>query len=856
MRRFLLHYLLCLIGCTTLAAQSVQWRLPEGGFEIGQSNQLVLIFENCTPTEDPPPLPAVANLDFGTPQRQTSNYSQTSIINGKTQVTNTAILYYAFPARPLDHNRVEIPAFSVATDQGDLTVPAASARVRDAVFANTNIPMAQITGSSVQVGDGEVWAGEVIDVDYTIWHLVQLNGQFGEPTWEPAPFVAEPWPQAPTAPNGQVDGDKKSYQFTTRGLLNTPGQYTLPSVQQATLLSVPSRSMFDRPPSEQVVLSSNAPQLTVKPLPQPAPADFTGAVGTFTLVSKAVPESAAVGDPITWTFTLAGTGNWPAISSVPAREVSNAFRVVQPQAERNIPEDKLFEGNISEDVVLIPTQPGTFQLPSVTWTYFDPGAGKYRTLTTEEHEITVTPSASPAPGAMTAPPQLNGGAAPPALDGPQPLDASAPTRLAATPGSPAALPLDPLAAQPAAPSPISLRAIIITGIVTAALLPCFWLALAFRHARAADPGRFARAAQRQLPAAIHRISSAPNEISRVEALLNWQRTVATLWQSPSAVPTARIFAGDETWSQLWRDAERALYADEATLPTDWVERARAAATARRAPRFPLLRTFALRHLFPAFALLAAASALLSPSSARAAETAPPIDPLAAYNEGDFATAEQQWRADLADAPTTWTAHHNLALALAQQGKWGEAGAHAAAAFVQHPEDASVRWHLNYTLERSGYSPPVFRRFMTPGWEEKIARVCSPAGWQRALLGTIALAGLALALLIAAAYRRRAGYVRPLAWLCLLLALSGAIGATLSLQTYGLTAQPDAVLTWQTTTLRSIPSDLAEEQQTTSLAPGSLARVTKSFLGWRQLAFPNGQTGWVRQEELVGLWQQP
>jgi hypothetical protein len=31
-------------------------------------------------------------------------------------------------------------------------------------------------------------------------------------------------------------------------------------------------------------------------------------------------------------------------------------------------------------------------------------------------------------------------------------------------------------------------------------------------------------------------------------------------------------------------------------------------------------------------------------------------------------------------------------------------------------------------------------------------------------------------------------------------------------------------------------------------------VDRTFLGWARLAFPNGQTGWVRQEDIVWLYR--
>jgi hypothetical protein len=57
-----------------------------------------------------------------------------------------------------------------------------------------------------------------------------------------------------------------------------------------------------------------------------------------------------------------------------------------------------------------------------------------------------------------------------------------------------------------------------------------------------------------------------------------------------------------------------------------------------------------------------------------------------------------------------------------------------------------------------------------------------------------------------------------------------------------------------TVLRSIPTEADTAQKTTPLAVGSLALSQRTFLGWTQLAFENGQTGWVRKDEIVPLWK--
>ena len=80
-----------------------------------------------------------------------------------------------------------------------------------------------------------------------------------------------------------------------------------------------------------------------------------------------------------------------------------------------------------------------------------------------------------------------------------------------------------------------------------------------------------------------------------------------------------------------------------------------------------------------------------------------------------------------------------------------------------------------------------------------------------------------------------------------------LAALASLHAYGETADRRAVIAWRAGTLRSIPTEADTTQKTTVLPPGSLAIVDKTFLGWDHLRFENGQTGWVRKEDVIALW---
>jgi SH3-like domain-containing protein len=69
-----------------------------------------------------------------------------------------------------------------------------------------------------------------------------------------------------------------------------------------------------------------------------------------------------------------------------------------------------------------------------------------------------------------------------------------------------------------------------------------------------------------------------------------------------------------------------------------------------------------------------------------------------------------------------------------------------------------------------------------------------------------------------------------------------------------TADRRAVIAWRAGTLRSIPTEADTTQKTTPLAAGTLAVVDTPLLSWVRLRFENGQTGWIRREEVIPLWR--
>ncbi len=829
-------------GLSSLRAQSVRWDPPGGQLGFNQVAELSLIFDDCEPDGEPR-LPKVDGLNFGRP----SQSSQTSIVNFKMSRTFS----FVFPVRPETRSPINIPAFDIKTDKGVLTVKAVRFTVGDATLGNSGLAVDDIVALKLTTPRDTFWAGEVFPVAYTL-NIVRryLHSPASNVEWQPAPLVAEDWSKLELSET-LIRGERYAILAqNTRAYAKSPGNYTIKPASQMLNFNI-SSSGFAFLPMQQVEqrkLDSNPLTLTIKPLPA-APPDFSGAVGEFTFTSKVVPVTAAVGEPVTWTIELGGTGNWPDITGLPTREVSNDFQVVQPKSKRTMKDGSLFEGTLSEDVVLVPSRPGTYRLAPVRFTYFDTRSGTYKTIASEPVTVTITAGAAPAPAPAGpgAPVQFS-------LNPPAASPAPAVTLPAAMPPVPPEnLPRDPVA-EPAAgfvPLPGQTLALICL-LSSVSCVAVAWLILATLRSRQNDPERLRRAARARLAAALAGLRAAA---TLQPALLRaWQQEAAALWEMPHAAPGtplvhacvgARSRDAASAWARLWSEADRALHSRDQNLPKDWMTRAEGALQAVKVPGWPPFSILAGRNLLP---FLFSLAVLLAPVAAHA-------DPAGdAYRRSDYPAAESGWRGAVAAAPAEWTARHNLGLALAQQDRWAEATAYWTGAFLLNSRHETTRWDLALGLQRSGMAPPELVELSRGEGRARLVRLAAPGEWQLALLGAALLLAAALIVLLLQGYRRIGAWARPVALLTTLLAMLLAAAATFSLHTYGALADPGVALVWRPSLLRSIPTEADTTQKTSPLSAGSIAVVEKTFLGWSKLDFATGQSGWIHTEDLIKLYR--
>lgn len=816
MRRFPALFFLLSLALATARAQTVHW---EGADD---SSELQLIFEDCSPDGDPrlPPIEdSVLTL--------TGNSSQMMISNGS--FSRSTVLTYNSRA-PHAGVTLHIPAFTVQTNKGPQRVAAFTGGA-PRVIPDSTVNARLMTGST------QLWAGEVFPLTYILDASRRNFNQLASIIdWNPVPLIVEDWSKPEPAEMALNGEPRINIIYKTRGYAKAPGTLLLNPATQLVRIATGNIGfgLFPQQRVEELSVTTKRPELLVRALPEPTAPGFSGAVGQFKLVSKIVPMAAAIGEPITWTLELSGTGNWPDIAGLPQREVSKDFQVVQPKAKRTPAEGKLFDLTLSEDVVLVPTRSGTYTLGPVDFTYFDPKTGDYKTLTTPATTITVV-----APASAAASVQL------PVIgtNSPTPAETAPATPAPEIPAPPAAIPRDPLPATGGVLVPRPIDELILVLAAPFAALLLFWGALALQRAQQSDLERARREARVRLAATLARLRTAP-EADRPALLPAWQHDTAILWEIVHAAPPATALP-DATWATLWSEADRALYCADPGLPADWVPRAEAALVAKRVPGFSPLTALLPRNLLPFFAL--AIVALVLPSL-RAEDAA------VAYRRGDFAAAEKTWRTAVAKDPADPSARYNLSLALAQQDRWDLAMAHATAAFVQAPDKEPIRWQFALAGEKAGFLPAPLAAFPHPGPLQSLAILASPGAWQAWLFGAAVLVAGSLGLLLFGAYRQPSRLRRWCAFSLLILGVLLATAAVLGGYAYGETADARAVIVWHGSVLRSIPTEADSTQKTTTLAAGSVAVVDKTFLGWVRLSFDNGQTGWVRKDDVIALWR--
>ncbi|MEP6860819.1 MAG: BatD family protein [Deltaproteobacteria bacterium] len=157
-------------------------------------------------------------------------------------------------------------------------------------------------------------------------------------------------------------------------------------------------SMFDIGPMQQEQVTLRGPTSTVTVIEPPdagKPADYSGAVGAFSLSVDPPTGTPRVGEPLTLAFHVTGTGNFDRVTGIALADATGMK--TYPAKADFVAGTTPLTGTKTFTQTIVPTRAGTVEVPAATFSYFDPAKHAYVTAHTAPLSLTVV--ASPGGGA-------------------------------------------------------------------------------------------------------------------------------------------------------------------------------------------------------------------------------------------------------------------------------------------------------------------------------------------------------------------------------------------------------------------------------------------------------------------------
>ncbi|MDR3056507.1 MAG: BatD family protein [Prevotella sp.] len=128
----------------------------------------------------------------------------------------------------------------------------------------------------------------------------------------------------------------------------------------------------------------------ISPLPtQDKPANFSGAVGSFTFKPTISAQKMKANDAVTIKLDITGTGNLKLIKN-PEIKFPKDFETYDAQVKNDyrISENGL-SGTKSIEYMFIPRYPGKFTIPPIEFSYFDTRSNTYKTVSSPAYDLDV-----------------------------------------------------------------------------------------------------------------------------------------------------------------------------------------------------------------------------------------------------------------------------------------------------------------------------------------------------------------------------------------------------------------------------------------------------------------------------------
>ena len=346
----------------------------------------------------------------------TSSQSSVQFVNGK--MSQSSSLTYTFTM--------------VAQKTGAFTIPAASIQVGDATYKSKSLKIQVVASSGgSQQSQGQsrrnsqtasrpqssgisssdlfmtatasrtkVYEQEAILVTYKLYTLVNLTQLDGKlPTLDGFQIQEINLPRTKEFTTESYNGKIYHTVVWTQYVLfpQKSGTLEIPSITYEGVVVQQNRAIdpfeaFFNGNSGLIEVKKKiaTPKLTIHVSPLPSkPANFSGAVGSFSVSSSVNTDKVKANDAITLKVRVKGTGNMKLISA-PEVDFPKDFETYDAKANDHFSlTHSGLTGTREFEYLAVPRHPGKYTIPAAEFVYFDTGTHTYKTLKTEPYTITV-----------------------------------------------------------------------------------------------------------------------------------------------------------------------------------------------------------------------------------------------------------------------------------------------------------------------------------------------------------------------------------------------------------------------------------------------------------------------------------
>lgn len=392
-------YISIIISLLTLSvyAQKAELKVNVSKNELGLNQRLRVEFSVNKQGADNFKPPKFTN--FKVVQGPSQSVSQ-SWVNGKVSFSQS----YSYILKPKRKGELIIEPASIAINGGIINSKMVKIIVSDPIDIpeNPNDPdyiAKQNIHLVAEISKSRPFVGEGIYVEYRLY--VSENVSVYDTSVTEAPKYNGFWNQEIKIDGypvkmGKYNGENYRYIVLQKALLipTKTGKLTLDPMKMDIVIGVPTgrADFFGNVITKNIRREFASAKKTISPVSLPLegkPENFNGAVGKFNFDVTLSKEILKANESSQIKIDVSGKGNLK-LFELPTVETPVELEKYQPERKERvrIATDGL-TGSVTDTYTIVPQYKGKYKIPSISFSYFNPDARKYETISTEDLYVDV-----------------------------------------------------------------------------------------------------------------------------------------------------------------------------------------------------------------------------------------------------------------------------------------------------------------------------------------------------------------------------------------------------------------------------------------------------------------------------------